>query len=123
MSLTPNFLETCRDQKILIIEPFYWTPHAETGLELAEILTANNKVDYAGPDALRAVTDETWRPRTRLRIALAPKRRLSKYLTPRARAYSRTELAPLMNKVDPSDGDMDFASPDVEELRFEAFDV
>jgi hypothetical protein len=123
MSLTPDFLETCRDQKILIIEPFYWTPHAETGLEVAEILSANNIVDYAGPDALRVVTDETWRPRTRLRIALAPKRRLSQYLTPRARAYSNAELAQLINRDNAPATEFDFGSPGTEELKFEDFDV
>jgi hypothetical protein len=125
MSLPPEFLETCERQKILIIEPFSWTPHVETGLELAEILSHDNSVHYVGPDVLRCVTDETARLRARIQNWVTRKRHLSKYVSPKARAYSRQEIVALEGKLDFPDlqSALDTTSADFEALKFENFDV
>lgn len=100
MSLTPNFLDECRDQNILILEPFFYTPHLETSLELAERLSQCNRVTYVGPDALRCVTDETYRITSRLLINISRKRRASSCLRGLTRIYSRGEIATLRNELD-----------------------
>lgn len=125
MSLTPDFLETCCGQKILIVEPFYWTPHVETGLELAEILSEQNKVTYVGPDVLRSATDGTARLVSRIQYALSRKRSVSRYVTPKARAYSRGEIVSIERGLDLPDARtfIDPTSPNLEHLRFEEFDV
>lgn len=125
MSLTPDFLETCRDQKILIIEPFYWTPHVETGLELAEILSEENKVAYVGPDVLRCFTDGTARLLPRIQNNLSRKRHVSRFVTARARAYRRSEIASIESwlKLPDARSFIDPTSPDLERLKFEKFDV
>jgi hypothetical protein len=125
MSLTPDFLETCRGQNILIIEPFYWTPHVETGLEIAEILSQQNSVTYVGPDVLRCVTDETARLRSRVQNALTRKRNVSRYVGSKVRAYRRPEIAAIERKLDLPDARsfLDPMSADLERLKYEDFDV
>ncbi len=125
MSLTPDFLEACRGQNILIIEPIYWTPHAETGLELTEILSEQNNVIYVGPDVLRCVTDETARLRSRIQNMLTRKRNISKYASSRARVYRRSEIAAIERDLDVPDlqSFLDPISPGLECLKFENFDV
>jgi hypothetical protein len=125
MSLTPDFLETCRGWKILIIEPFYWTPHVETGLELAEILSEQNKVTYVGPDVLRSATDGTVRLLPRIQNSLSRKRHVSRYVTDRARVYSRAEIASMESGLEIPDARtfIDPTSSDLEHLKFEEFDV
>jgi hypothetical protein len=125
MSLTPEFLETCEGQKILIIEPFYLTPHLEAGLEIAEILSERNDVAYVGPDVLRCVTDETCRFRTRLRIGLSPKRHASGYVNGNVKAYGRPEIAAIEVGLNLPDARsfLDPSSPNFESLKFENFDV
>ena len=92
MSLTPEFLWDCRGQKILVIEPFFYTPHVETGMELAEVLSEHNDVAYIGPDRLRCVTDETYRFSSRLLINCSRKRNVSSYLADSVRKYARAEI-------------------------------
>jgi hypothetical protein len=125
MSLTPEFLDSCQGQNILIIEPFYWTPHVETGLELAEIFSKQNTVTYAGPDVLRCVTDETCKLHARIRINLSRKRNVSRYVSRNARAYRRAEIASIERSLDIPDVQtfLDPASPDLQALKFENFDV
>jgi hypothetical protein len=125
MSLTPDFLETCRGRRILIIEPFYWTPHVETGLELAEILSEQNEVTYVGPDVLRLVTDGTARLLPRIQNSLSRKRHASRYVTPRARAYSRAEIVAMERGLDIPDARtfIDPTSANLDQLKFEEFDV
>ena len=124
MSLTPEFLEATRGQRILFVEPFYWTPHVETGLELAEILSEYNDVTYVGPDALRCFTDETSRPQARIRIGLTRKRNVSRYAGTNVRSYRRSEIASIERGLDLPDATfLDPESPDLEQLRFENFDV
>ena len=114
MSLTPDFLEKTQGQKILLVEPFYWTPHVETGLEVAEILSERNQVFYAGPDALRCVTDETSKLQSRIRISLTRKRNVSRYAAPKVKTYGRAEIEALeRGLVLPDAGFIDPASPDV----------
>ena len=124
MSLTPEFFEATRRQKILFIEPFYWTPHVETGLELAEILSEHNDVSYVGPDALDCVTDETSRVQSRIRIALTRKRNVSRYAGRHVRTYSRGEIAAIERELDlPDPAFLDPKSPNLDKLKFENFDV
>jgi hypothetical protein len=125
MSLTPEFFDTTRGGKFLFVEPFYWTPHVETGLEVAERLSEHNEVVYVGPDALHCLTDETCRRTARIRIALTRKRRVSRYAHPRVRAYRRDEIAAIVRGLDLPDVGrfFDAAAPDLEALRFEGFDV
>jgi len=125
MSLTPDFLETCRGHKILIIEPFYWTPHVETGLELAEILSEQNKVTYVGPDVLRSATDGTARFVSRMQYTLSRKRTVSRYVTPKARVYSRAEIEAIERRLTLPSAQtfLDPTSPEFEHLKFEKFDV
>jgi hypothetical protein len=125
MSLTPDFLETCRGHKILIIEPFYWTPHVETGLELAEILSKQNIVTYVGPDVLRCVTEGTARRLPRIQNSLTRKRHVSRYVSPKARAYSRPEIASIERRLEMPNARafIDPTSPDLQALKFEEFDV
>lgn len=125
MSLTPEFYDATRGQKILIIEPFYYTPHVETGLEVAEILSEQNSVSYVGPDVLRYLTDETCRPRTRLRLSLSRKRNVSGYVGRDVRAYRRDELASIERGLGVPDvrSLLDPTSPNLQNLKFENFDV
>ena len=124
MSLPPEFLETCQGQRILIIEPFSWTPHVETGLELAEILSQNNKVHYVGPDVLRCFTDETARARARIQNKLTRKHALSKYVSPDARSYSRQEIVALERSLEAPDlRPFDTTRSDFQALKFENVDV
>lgn len=125
MSLTPDFLESCRGQEILIVEPFFYTPHLETGLELAERLSLHNNVSYVGPDILRCVTDETFRITSRILIELSRKRKATSYLSGAVRKYTRGQLADFRNKlaVPNVEGIVDLASPDLLAMKFEHFDV
>src|SRR5689334_11272307 len=125
MSLTPDFLQTCRGHNILMVEPFYWTPHVETGLELAEILSEQNKVTYVGPDVLRSATDGTARLGSRIQYALSRKHNVSRYVTAKARAYSRSEIVSIERRLDVPDARtfLDPTSPELEHVRFEEFDV
>jgi hypothetical protein len=124
MSLTPDFLEKTLGQKILLAEPFYWTPHVETGLEIAELLSERNEVFYAGPDSLRCLTDETSKLQSRIRIALTRKRNVSRYAAPKVKAYSRAEIEALeRGLVLPDDGFINPTSPDLQALKYENFDV
>src|SRR5688572_761182 len=100
MSLTPEFIETCQGQRILVIEPFYTTPVLETGLELAEVLSERNSVTYVGPDVLRCVTDETFWSRPRAWMYLSRKRNPSKYLSDNIRKYLRPEIQSLTDGLD-----------------------
>jgi hypothetical protein len=125
MSLTPEFLAATSGQKILIIEPFYYTPHVETGLEVAEIFSEQNDVTYVGPDVLQCVTDETWRPRTRLRLSMSRKRNVSRYVGRKVRAYRRDEIASIERHLDLPDvrSFLDPTSPNLQSLKFENFDL
>jgi hypothetical protein len=125
MSLTPDFLETCRGHKILIIEPFYWTPHVETGLELAEILSEQNQITYVGPDVLRSATDGTARFVSRMQYALSRKRTVSRYVTPKARVYGRAEIETLERRLNLPNARtfLDPTSSELEHLKFDKFDV
>ncbi len=124
MSLTPQFFDVTRGQRVLVIEPFYWTPHLETGLEIAELLSEHNDVTYVGPDALRCATDETILLRSRIRIPLTRKGRASRYAGPKVRTYSRREIATMEDQLALPDADfIDPAAPDLQELKFENFDV
>ena len=124
MSLTPEFFDATRGQKILFIEPFYWTPHVETGLELAEILSRDNDVTYAGPDVLRCATDETVKLHARIRLALTRKRNVSRYAGPKVRTYSRTEIASIERGLDlPTEPLFDPLSNHLQGVTFETFDV
>lgn len=125
MSLTPEFLATCQNQRILIIEPFYYTPHVETGLEIAESLAEGNEVTYVGPDVLRCVTDETFRFSSRLLINLSRKRHVTNYLRGNVRKYRRDEIEALsrgLNAPDPR-GFVDLSAPDLHAVKFGDFDV
>ena len=125
MSLTPDFFEATRGQRVLLIEPFYWTPHLETGLEIAELLSEHNEVTYVGPDALDCVTDETILLRSRIRIPLTRKGRASRYAGAKIRTYSRAEIASIERNLDLPDADglIDPMSPNLKDMRFETFDV
>lgn len=125
MSVTPDFFENTRGRKILFIEPIYWTPHVETGLELADLLSEQNEVTYVGPDALRCLTDETVKLHARVRLALTRKRNVSRYSGPKVRAYSRAEIAAMERDLLLPDvrALIDPTSADLEKLKFEQFDV
>lgn len=125
MSLTPEFLWDCRGQKILVIEPFFYTPHVETGMELAEVLSEHNDVAYIGPDRLRCVTDETYRFSSRLLINCSRKRNVSSYLADSVRKYARAEIEELKGKLrvrDPSRF-IDLNDPNFGDAMFENFDI
>lgn len=100
MSITPDVLANCRGQKILVIEPFFYTPHVETGLEIAKILSDNNAVTFAGPDALKCVTDETYKITGRILVNLTRKRSVSKFLSPSVAKLSREDIAVLKEVPD-----------------------
>lgn len=125
MSLPVDFIENCQGQKILIIEPFYTSPILETGLEVAELLSARNRVSYVGPEILRCITDETIKWRTRLRINLSRKRNVSKYLSNGVRKYSRSEIRALQRRLEVPDprSFIDLADPGLASVTFEKFDV
>ena len=125
MSVTPEFFDKTHGQKILFVEPFYWTPHVETGLELAEILSEHNQVTYVGPDALRCVTDETIKLHARIRIPLTRKRNVSRYASRNVRTYRRAEIAAIERGLDFPDAQtfLDPTSADLHNLMFEQFDV
>lgn len=103
MSMTPEQLYDCRGQNILVLEPFYYTPHLETGLEIAEILAQENKVTYVGPDILKCTTDETYKFTARALIALSRKRHASRFLSPDAGSISAEEIAAVRRDIDPVD--------------------
>lgn len=125
MSLTPEFFDATKGQRILLVEPFYWTPHVETGLELAEILSEHNRVSYVGPDALHCVTDETFRLQARIRINLTRKRNVSRYVGRNVRAYRRAEIASIERVLNLPDVRtlLDPTSPDLDKVKFENFDI
>ena len=124
MSLTPEFFDATQGQRVLLIEPFYWTPHLETGLEIAELLSERNDVTYVGPDALRCATDETILLRSRIRIPLTRKGRASRYAGGNVRTYSRREIASMEEDLDlPSADFIDPIAPNLQDLKFENFDV
>ena len=125
MSLTPDFLKFCRGQKILIVEPFFYTPHLETSLELAERLSRQNIVTYVGPDALRCVTDETFRISSRVLINFSRKRNASSYLSSVIRRYRREQFSDLRRKfiIPDPESIIDLSDPDLFAAKFEHFDV
>jgi hypothetical protein len=98
MSLTPDVFHGCRDQKILVIEPYYYTPEIETGLEIADTLAANNDVTFVGPDALKCTTDETYRFTSRVLINCSRKQHASSFLATPTRRLTRAEIVELANR-------------------------
>ena len=46
MSMTPEAFHASRGQKIIVIEPYFYTPEIETGLEIAETLATHNSVTF-----------------------------------------------------------------------------
>lgn len=125
MSLTPAFLDECREQRILLIEPFFYTPHVETGLEIAQRLAERNVVQYIGPDALRLTTDETYRFASRMLIKLSNKRRVSRYLSNAVQAFSHSEIRATTRGLDVPDVKqiVDLEASDLRDAKFEAFDI
>ena len=123
MSVTPDFIDNFRNQKILVVEPFFYTPHVETGMEISETLAANNEITYIGPDALNSVTDETYKVTSRLLIKLSRKRNVSAFLSDAVKKMTRGEVTDLIAKFDPVDLSMIIFSGDVENAMFEDFDV
>lgn len=125
MSLTPKEFHALKGQRILIIEPFFWTPHIETALELAELLSKNNTVTFVGPDILRCTTDETYTFPSRVLINFSRKRHVSDYLSDHIRRLHRLELSAIEKK--PSSAEIpriiDLAKGEIEALRFEKFDL
>ena len=125
MSLTPIFIETCRGQKILVMEPYYTTPLLETGLEIAETLSSSNAVAYLGPDALDCVTDETFHSRPRGWINFSRKRNPSRYLGDNVRKFRRPEIRSIKDALDLPDprSFIDISDPALRDVRFENFDI
>jgi hypothetical protein len=109
----------------LIIEPFFYTPHIETSLELAERLAERNKVEYIGPDILQCTTDETYKFTSRALIRLSRKRRASRYLSDAVRVYGRSEIQAMTQWLDLPDVRqvVDLQTPDLREVKFENFDI
>lgn len=121
MSITPDVLANCRGHKVLVIEPFFYTPHVETGLEIAKVLSDTNAVTFAGPDALKCVTDETYKFTGRVLVNLSRKRNVSKFVSPSVAKLSREDIAVLKEVPHPAevsrlvslcDDDIDLAKVD-----------
>lgn len=103
MSMIPEQLHDCRGQKILVLEPFYYTPHLETGMEISETLAEKNTVTYVGPDSLKCVSDETFRFTSRMLIALSRKRYASRFLSQKVGLISADDIASVRRDFTPVD--------------------
>lgn len=103
MSMIPEKLDDCRGQKILVLEPFYYTPHLETGMEISETLADKNTVTYVGPDILKCVSDETFKFTSRVLIALSRKRYASRFLSQKVGLISAAEIASVRRDFTPVD--------------------
>jgi len=125
MSLTPEFLGDCQGLKILVIEPFFYTPHVETGLEIAERLSERNEVAYIGPDRLRCVTDETYKFTSRVQINLSRKRKVSGYLHGPIRVFTRQDIEALKRGIELPDPEqlLDLGDPDLAGVKYQGFDI
>ena len=98
MSMTPEAFHACRGQKILVIEPYFYTPEIETGLEISETLATHNSVTFLGPEILQCTTDETYRFRSRVLINCSRKRHVSSYLPGSIPRLTQADIAELAQR-------------------------
>lgn len=125
MSMIPEQLHDCRGLKILVLEPFYYTPHLETGMEISEALAEQNTVTYVGPDILKCVSDETYKFSSRMLIAFSRKRHASRFLSQKIGLISAPEIAEITRKFIPLDAAAFLAGggDDISTAMYENFDL
>lgn len=125
MSMTSDNLHGIAGQKLLVLEPFFATPHVETGLEITRILSVNNEVTYVGPDALRCVTAETHRLPGKVMVNLSRKRRVSDYVHPTVHKMTRREILALTARPDAAEVSsiIDFHSASFDSATLDGFDL
>lgn len=125
MSMTLEQLQDCRGQNILVLEPFYYTPHLETGMEISETLAEQNTVTYVGPDVLKCVSDETYKFSSRVLIAFSRKRHASKFLSKEVGLISAAEVAEITGNFTPLDAAaiLDGGAGDITTAMYENFDL
>ena len=123
--MTLDALHECRGLKILVMEPFFYTPHVETGFEISKILSTSNDLTYVGPDALNCLTEEVYRFSNRQLIRYSRKRHVSDYLTSSTRKLTKSEISALAASPDLAELSriIDLLDPSFESAMYGSFDL